>query len=281
MNSISLLLIVCLATAAYAQYRSPAEIFDGSYYFVYTTQQPVPNGPRTIASLGKIGNIGYWPAYHGALYGNMSVVFGTPNLPSTTTCAAVMADFTAYTGEYWVNPVGDGDGRGPYVVHLPYLNSNPINGHTPAYVPAKRYYVMSNNDIDLTLYNYDANNGTLLWRRNFPYPAPASKSVSVVLNLRAGSTWTDASGHQNGVYDLVFTNTGATALSAATVDFSFGPGVSISSSWGLTRQGQTDSYVAALYGLAPGATYNGDGVIISGPAGFVTPSVGINQASLA
>lgn len=279
MNSISIILIICLATAVYAQNRSPAEIFDGSYYFVYTTQQSTPGGPRVIASLGKIGNIGYWPAYHGALYGNMSVVFGTPNLPSTSTCQAVLSDFAAYTGEYWVNTVGDGDGRGPYVVHLPFLNSNPINGHTPANVAAKRYYVMSNNDIDLTLYNYDANNGTLLWRRNFPYPPPAAKDVTVTLNLRTGSTWTSG-GVQNGVYDLIFVNTGAVALSGATVDFSFGPGVSISSSWGLTQQGTSDSYVAQLYGLAPGATYNGDGVILSGPAGFTTPSVGVNPASL-
>lgn len=280
MRSISLLVILCFATACLAQYRSPAEIFDGSYHFVYTTQQRTPGGPRVITNTDRIGNIGYWPAYKGALYGNMSVVFGVPDLPDTIPCLDALSKHTAYTGPYTVNPIGDGDGRGPYVAHFPLINSNPITTHTVPGAIAKRYYEMSNFDVDLTLYNYDANNGTLLWRRNFPYPRPADKAVSVSLVLRSGSQWV-ANGVTSGVYDLVFTNTGAVALSAATVEFSFASGVSISSSWGLSRLGTSDSYVAQLHGLQPGQSYSGNGAIISGPAGFNTPSVGVNPASVA
>jgi len=279
MKIISLLLIVCLATATLAQNRSPAEIFDGSYNFQYTTQQTAP-GVRVTLNVGKIGNIGYWPAYHGALYGNMSVTFGTPDLPTSTTCDFVMSDFASYTGSYTVFPQGDGDGRGPFVQHLPILNSNPINGHTPAGIPSNRYYVMTGNDVNMELFNYDANNGTLMWQRNFPYPPPGAKQVTATLTSRTGSSWV-ANGVEFGVYDLIVVNTGAVPVSAATVDISFGPGVSVTSSWGLSRLGTSNSYIAQLYGLLAGATSSSNGLILEGPAGFTTPSIGVNQASLA
>jgi hypothetical protein len=51
-------------------------------------------------SLGELlGNLVYAPAYPGALFGNMSVVFGN-KLNASASCADIIALIGAYTGPY-------------------------------------------------------------------------------------------------------------------------------------------------------------------------------------
>jgi len=130
--------------------------------------------PTKDPSLGALlGNIMYAPAYPGALFGNMSVVFGN-DLSNTTTCNDAITLVSAYTGPYQVFP----DANPPYVVHFPIITNNPINGHTPKDVNNIRVYETFEDDMLLKVTSTQPTVSSLFWRRNFPYSNVTTTSSS-------------------------------------------------------------------------------------------------------
>jgi len=210
MMKITLLLVTLAVAYTNAQFHSAAELFNGAYSWVHLQ---TPQGQ--LQNLDKIGNIGYWPAYPGALYGNMTVSYGTPGFGPSSACATVMTDFSSYTGGYQVFPNGNGNGLGPYVEHYPIISSNPINGKTPVGVPAPRYYHLYEDDtlLDVCSFSGTAPNfvpgNCLRWRRNFPLPGPGKPNASVKLTRSGG--WS-SNGVNYNQYQVTITNTGGTNL---------------------------------------------------------------------
>lgn len=276
MKATSIICLLLAVACVNAQYRSAVELFNGAYSFVHLE---TPQGQ--IQSTDKIGNIGYWPAYPGALYGNMSVSYGTPGFGPSSSCPVVMSDFSSYTGGYAVWPNGDGNGLGPFVEHYPIISSNPINGKTPVGVPARRYYRVSEFDTLLDVQGIVGSPGawtpqnTLRWRRNFPFPRPGQPDATI--KITKTNSWSSGGINYNQ-YSVTLTNTGGTSLNNAVVELSLGPNSALTSSWNLNKvSGTYNNYNAPLWGLAPGATSTAAGFIVSGNG---IPYIGLNPFNL-
>jgi hypothetical protein len=269
MKSIIAILFFCLVAYVSAQSgrHSAAEIFNGAFFFVNGTA--IVNGTATATkdpTLGPLlGNLVYAPAYPGALFGNMSVVFGN-DLPSNSTCAQVISLVSAYTGPYTVYP----DANPPYVVHFPIITNNPINGHTPKDVPAIRYYNTYEDDNLLSVTSLLPTPSSLYWSRNFPFP-PAPTCTLAASVTASGSGW-DSGDVSYQQYTLDVTNVGESSITTATITINLAPTQSISASWNIQLiSGNT--YSVALYsGLAVGASQSSAGFIVAG-AGSVTVAV--------
>lgn len=276
MKTTSLICLIFAIACVNAQYRSAAELFDGAYSFVH---RATPTGE--INSVGKIGNIGYWPAFPGALYGNMSVSYGTPGFGPSTPCATVMSDFSSYTGGYEVFPNGDGNGLGPFVEHYPIISSNPINGNTPVGVPARRYFRMSEFDTLLDVQGIVGTPGawtyqnTLRWRRNFPFPRPGERDATVKIHKTNG--WSSGGINYNQ-YTVTIVNTGGRPINNAVIELSLGPNSAMSQSSNFNKvSGTYNQYNAPLWGLASGSTSTSASFTVTGNG---IPYAGLNPANL-
>jgi hypothetical protein len=252
--------LLSIITLAFAGRHSPAEIFNGAYYFVNSSQ--IINGVPVSTGGGKVGNIMYIPAYPGALFGNMSVVYGLV-YDSSATCTQALTGFSAYTGGYQVFPeLG-------YVAHYPFIVSNPISGHTPNNLPAIRYY-QSYDDDNLISVESRPDESFLFWGRDFPFPTGPSCTLTVAVSA-TGNSWVE-NGVSHQQYTLTVTNIGDSTVTAAQVIINLGASASISSSWNL-QQVQGNQYSVSLFGgLAAGQSSNSAGFIVAG-AGTVTAGV--------
>jgi hypothetical protein len=250
-------LMICVSQAALTTRHSFAEIFNGAYYYVNTTS--LRNGEWINAGVDKIGNIIYAPAYPGALFGNMTVAYGRV-LPQNSTCELVLTDFSGYTGGYRAFP----NAERPYVAHYPILNSNVINGQTPAGLEHIRYVSTYEDDNLIAIGNNPAAS-RLFWRRNFPFPPQgAACTVSAVIKAD-GNSWVSG-GVSFQKYKLSLSNNGDRTVTGLKLQFSFGGSIQIDSSWNLQLLGN-DLYEVSI---PAGISINGSNEF----AGFITKGSG-------
>jgi hypothetical protein len=257
---LGVVLMCGVSHAALTTRHSLAEIFNGALYYVNTTS--LVNGEWINVGAGKIGNIIYAPAFPGALYGNMTVAYGHV-LPSTSTCETVLTDFSGYTGGYEVFP------EKGWVEHYPILNSNVINGQTPAGLVHVRRISTYEDDNLIAIGNNPAVS-RLFWRRNFPFPPQGSACTVAASVTPVGNSWVSG-GATFQQYALTISNNGDRIVTAADVQFSFGGSAAIQSSWNLNSLGANTYSVALPAGVAIGGNSNSAGFIVKG-SGSVTVS---------
>eukprot|EP00026_Physarum_polycephalum_P013069 Phypoly_transcript_13437.p1 GENE.Phypoly_transcript_13437~~Phypoly_transcript_13437.p1 ORF type:complete len:275 (+),score=47.23 Phypoly_transcript_13437:237-1061(+) len=264
---IILVVLFSLLGCALGGRHSPAEIFNGALYFVNGSQ--IVNGvsvPTRDPSLGPLlGNIMYAPAYPGALFGNMSVVFGNKQ-GTNATDQALLSLISAYTGPYTVFP----DADPPYVLHHPIISNNPVSGHTAQDVDAKRYYRTYEDDNLVEVISTVPTNSSLMWRRDFPFP-PAPTCLLAASVTATGNSWS-ADGVTHQQYTLTVRNAGESRISSADVTLNLGGTQTITSSWNLRLESGSTYSVALYSGLAPGDSSSAAGFITAG-AGTVTVAV--------
>jgi len=248
---VALAFVLCFSAVLGA--RSAAEIFQGSFSFINSSQ--VVDGVHIPVSVGRIGTINYYPAFPGALYGNMSVVYGIPREQDPNLdCLATLNGFSAYTGPYQVFE------KEGYVAHYPIVTSNPKTGHTPNNVPAIRYFQSYDNDNIISVESRP-DITFIYWRRVFPFPAGPACTVSAVATP-SGNSWVE-NGVSKQVYTLTVQNTGASVVTGAQVQINLPATASIVSSWNLVASG--NYYTVPVYsGLAPGQTSTSAGFIVAG-----------------
>jgi hypothetical protein len=251
------------ASVVRAGRHAASEIFNGALYYVNTST--IQNGVWVNTGVGKIGNIVYAPAYPGALFGNMSVGYGTPFLPTNSECMTVLSDFSGYTGGYRVFP----EANPPYIEHYPIVNSNVINGNTQAGLVAKRFF-QSFEDDNLVFLGANPANSRLFWRRNFPFPSAGSSCTATASVQATGNSWVSG-GATYQQYSLKVTNIGDAVITAVDVVFNFGGEARIDSSWNISPKGANTYSVALPAGLAIGSTSSSSGFIVRG-SGSVTVS---------
>jgi len=262
MKLLAIALMLTVSNAALTTRHSLAEIFNGALYYVNTTALNA-NGDWVNLGIGKIGNIIYAPAFPGALYGNMSVAYGTPDLPQSSECMAVLSDFSGYTGGYEVFP------EKGWVEHYPLLNSNAISGQTPAGAVHVRR-IATYEDDNLIAIGNNPDRQRLYWRRNVPFaPENAACTVSASINA-VGNAWVSG-GKTFQQYSLTLTNVGDRIVTGAQVQFSFGADAAIDSAWNMQQSATSpNTYTVALpAGIAIGGSSNAAGFIAKG-AGSIT-----------
>jgi hypothetical protein len=254
MNKFTVLCLALCLSVVFAK-RPAAEIFNGAYS--YFNSSKIINGVNTLGGVGKIGTIMYAPAFPGALYGNMSVCYGTV-MNSSNTPNEALSGFSAYTGPYVVN---EEEG---FVTHYPIIVSNPISGFAARGVPQVRYYDSFNND-NLIYVNSRTEQTYIYWARINPFPEPPTCTLSATVTR--SSSWVSG-GSTFQQYSLVLKNTGDSTITSAQVTFNLGSSIAIDSSWNMAQVSGNTYSVALFSGLARGKTSTSVGFITKGTGPF-------------
>jgi hypothetical protein len=237
-------LFACFILCADA--RTIAEKFDGWFQYVNTSLFNITGTGTWIKwnSEVPLGSISYRAAHYGALYGNMSVVFGQQTSNFSNPAATLQAT-SAYSGSYEI------DLECGCVHHVPVISTT---SSVPPGKPNTRWYYF--HDYDNLLNLHVPNFADLWWKRINEFPRV---NADVTVTPQGGS-WIE-NGVQKRTYQISIKNTGTAAITSLSV---YVDGGNIHSSWGLTRVYDTNEYQVSLYGgLAAGATVQ-QGFIASG-----------------
>jgi len=269
MKRISILfaLLLCIGFTVAQDLAKTLALLDGCFAFVNDTDlttglQSDTNSPR--------GLIIYAPAYKGASYGNMSVMFG--QAPAGTDPASMLASFIAYAGGYQVDVTA-----GNIVHHYPNISSNAAAG--PGSDVVRHFQFLDNgNYLNLVTEAATSSNGhagSLYWKRCFPILTTDQCSATVSLIARAGSQWY-SNGVNNQLYDIQITNNGASQLSSLSFHI-VTSGASITQSWNIAHQSGDIYSATSPSAFTAGASSTDAGFVLSGTN--LSPSISIAAIS--
>jgi len=256
-------LVLLLAFVGLSAAYSLGELVQGTFAYVNDTNLVI--GP--VYNNGPRGSVVYFPAYPGALYGNVSVNFG--EIPKSNADSDVLSSFIAYAGAYEVDAVN------LQIYHYPQISSKPAE--VPVGSTVLRYFTMYENGNLLNLRTTPpANPSTLFWRRVFPLPGSENCQASVSLVARSGSGWT-SNGKAYTIYDVTITNTGKQPILSVDVRLVPQQG-DVENPWGLTEKGDYVYSYAVYNSLAAGASVTNAG-FVSGGSGSLSLGSSVNAVT--
>jgi len=236
-------IVLLFALLGMAAGATLSEKFSGTFTFVNQTLFAADGTPTySYNTEPKRGGIFYVPAYPGALYGNMTALWGDV-YPANATRTQILDHTMGYSGGYIITPDAG------VVTHYPVVALAPtLLGATQV-----RYFSFSEGDnlLNLQVRSGSFLAGTLFWRRVFPLPTNDACSASIAITSQ--SSWVSNNLRHERVV-LTVTNNGANPISTVDVNVALN-GLTLESTSQVSLVSGTN-YRAPTWNLQPGNSYS-------------------------